>query len=120
MGYGAEDEADFAGFLAGIGSHDKLLRYSAYHLAVDEFMRAVYFRDSLANKTLKLRVSKAVHQDFVEERQYWQHYQSRLEVVSGLFYDKFLKVNNQPQGLATYNRMILLIMAKYKGQIHPK
>ncbi len=117
MGYGPEDEADFAGFLAGIGSKDRLLRYSAYHLAVDEFMHALYYRDSLANKELKPRVSKAVHQDFVNERKYWIAYQNKAEVITSLFYDRFLKVNNQPQGLDTYNRMILLVMAKYR-EVH--
>jgi len=117
MGYGPEDEADFVGFLAGIGSEDKLLRYSAYHLAVDEFMHALYYRDSLANKELKPRVSKAVHQDFVDERKYWITYQNKAEVITSLFYDRFLKVNNQPQGLDTYNRMILLVMAKYR-EVH--
>jgi hypothetical protein len=114
MGYGAEDEADFSGFLAGIGSHDRLLRYSAYHLAVDEFMHALFYRDSLENKALKPRVSSAVHHDFVLERAYWHAYQSQLDVISGIFYDRFLKVNNQPQGLETYNRMVLLVMAKYR------
>ncbi|TWJ01529.1 uncharacterized protein DUF3810 [Mucilaginibacter frigoritolerans] len=114
MGYGAEDEADFSGFLAGIGSHDRLLRYSAYHLAVDEFMHALFYRDSLENKALKPRVSTAVHHDFVIERAYWLSYQSKMDVVSSIFYDRFLKVNNQPQGLATYNRMVLLVMAKYR------
>ena len=117
MGYGPEDEADFIGFLAGINSHDKLLRYSAYHLAVDEFMHALYYRDSLANKALKPRVSKAVHQDFVAERAYWIAYQSKAEVITSIFYDKYLKVNNQPQGLDTYNRMILLVMAKYEKSL---
>ncbi|MDO3640585.1 DUF3810 domain-containing protein [Mucilaginibacter sp. L3T2-6] len=113
MGYGPEDEADFAGFLAGINSNDKLLRYSAYHMAVDEFMHALYYRDSLENKKLRPRVSKAVHQDFVDERKYWMTYQGKLNVITGIFYDHYLKVNNQPQGLDTYNRMILLVMAKY-------
>jgi hypothetical protein len=114
MGYGPEDEADFTGFLAGIGSNDKLLRYSAYHLAVDEFMHALYYRDSLANKQLKPRVSKAVHQDFVTERAYWRAYQNKAEIITGIFYDRFLKINNQPQGLGTYNRMVLLVMALYQ------
>jgi hypothetical protein len=118
MGYGPEDEADFTGFLAGIGSRDRLLRYSAYHLAVDEFMRALYYRDSLANKQLKPRISRAVHQDFVTERAYWIAYQNKAEIITGIFYDRFLKVNNQPNGLDTYNRMILLVMAKYKERVH--
>jgi len=118
MGFGAEDEADFVGFIAGARSHEHLLRYSAYHLAVDEFMHALRYRDSLANKELKLRVSKAVHQDFVIERAYWRSYQGRANILSGIFYDNFLKANNQPQGLATYNRMVLLVMALYRNKVH--
>jgi hypothetical protein len=113
MGYGAEDEANFVGFLAGSNSRDKLQRYSAYHLAVDEFMHALYFRDSLANKALKPRVSVAVHNDFKAERKYWLSYQNKAEIITGIFYDKFLKVNNQPQGIKTYNRMVQLVMALY-------
>jgi hypothetical protein len=117
MGFGAEDEANFVGFLAGIGSHDRLQRYSAYHLAVGEFMFALYFRDSLQNKELKLRESAAVHNDFKIERAYWLSYQSKAGILSSIFYDKFLKANNQPQGLNTYNRMVLLVMALYRGKV---
>ena len=113
MGYGTEDEANFGGFLAGIGSHDRLLRYSAYHLAVGEFMYALRYRDSSANNVLKPRISVAVHNDFKEERMYWLAYQSKINVLTSIFYDDFLKANNQPQGLNTYNRMVLLVMALY-------
>jgi hypothetical protein len=118
VGYGAEDEANFAGFLAGIGSHDRLLRYSAYHLAVDEFMHALRYRDSSANNELKPRVSVAVHNDFKAERAYWLQYQGKAGIISSIFYDKFLKANNQPQGLDTYNRMVLLVMALYGKKVH--
>ena len=117
MGYGAEDEANFVGFLAGIGSHDRLLRYSAYQLAVGEFMRALRYRDSSQSKSLRPRISPAVISDFKTERKYWLSYQSKVDVISGFFYDKFLKVNNQPQGLRTYNRMVLLVMALYRESI---
>ena len=118
MGVGAEDEADFAGFLAGTGSQDRLLRYSAYHLAVDEFMRALRYRDSTANNELKPRISAAVHDDFKAERAYWLHFQNKADILSSIFYDHFLKANNQPQGLETYNRMVLLVMALYRQKMH--
>ncbi|HWZ15757.1 MAG TPA: DUF3810 domain-containing protein [Mucilaginibacter sp.] len=114
MGYGTEDEANFAGFIAGIGSRDRLLRYSAYHLAVDEFMHALRYRDTTANNELKPRISTAVRNDFKAERVYWLHYQGEADIISSLFYDRFLKANNQPHGLGTYNRMVLLVMALYK------
>lgn len=117
MGFGTEDEANFGGFIAGIGSSDRLLRYSAYHLAVDEFMHALRYRDTAANDDLKPRLSKAVRNDFRTERKYWLSYESRAGLLSSIFYDKFLKANNQPHGMGTYNRMVMLVMALYKKAI---
>ncbi|MBW4889078.1 DUF3810 domain-containing protein [Mucilaginibacter sp. HMF5004] len=114
MGFGAEDEADFVGFLAGISSRNKLLKYSAYYLGVDEFMRSIRSRDNVNFKALKACISPAVLNDFKTERLYWQSFEGRTGTLSGIFYDHFLKANNQPHGLRTYNRMIRLTMAWYK------
>ena len=116
IGYGPEDEANFAGFMAAIASKDRLLRYSAYHLAVGEFMNAMFYKDTLIRKDLKTRISPAVLSDFKQERLYWLSYQNKMNAVTSIFYDNFLKVNNQPEGLDTYNRMVLLVMALYKKQ----
>ena len=116
MGYGAEDEADFAGFVIAVKSHDRLLRYSAYHLAVQEFMHSLGARDTLAHKELKALISKDVRSDYITERNYWLAYENKLGAISSIFYDNFLKANNQPQGLETYNRMVLLAMAWYRNQ----
>jgi hypothetical protein len=116
MGYGAEDEANFVGYLAATRSNDRLLRYSAYQLAVREFMFSLYLADSLLNKELKKRISPQVKADFKQERQYWQAYQNKANVITGIFYDNFLKANNQPQGLDTYNRMVTLVMAMYRKE----
>jgi hypothetical protein len=113
MGYGAEDEANFVGFLAGVNSKDRLLRYSAYHEAVGEFMLDLMMRDSVLHKQLKKTVSPQLHHDFVVERTYWMAYESKIETFSSLFYDSFLKANNQPQGLMTYNRMVRLVISWY-------
>ena len=113
MGYGPEDEANFVGFFAGIKSKDRLLQYSAWHEAVDECMRDLMERDSVSHKRMKLLVSPAVHADFVAERDFWIAHESRLNIISDIFYDNFLKANNQPQGLMTYNRMVRLVMALY-------
>jgi len=117
IGFATEDEANFGGFIAGIGSSDRLLRYSAYNLVVEECMYALFYRDSVQFKKLKPRISLPVHNDYRAERIYWQTYQSKLNHISGIFYDHFLKHNNQPQGLGTYNRMVLLVMAKYRRAV---
>lgn len=114
MGFAPEDEANFVGFLAGIHSNDRLLRYSTYMEGVQEFMFTLRHQDSIARKELRKRISPRVLADFKTERDYWLTYEGRVERLSSVFYDNFLKVNNQPYGLRTYNRMVLLILAYRK------
>lgn len=116
LGYGPEDEANFVGYLAATASGNRLLRYSAYYLAVEEFMHSMRRVDTITYKQLKLKISKEVKEDFRQERFYWLAYQNKINALTGLFYDNFLKVNNQPEGLETYNRMVALVMAMYKKQ----
>lgn len=116
MGFAREDEANFIAFLAGRQAPDALLRYSAYYMAMEEFMRNLYRRDSLSFKELKLRISPAVKRDLKTDHAYWMRYQNQVSYISSLFYDNFLKINNQPQGLRTYNRMIILTMAYYRRE----
>ena len=114
MGFGAEDEANFAGFIAGKSSSNKLLRYSAYYLAAQEFMNEVWRTDSIAFRQMKDKISPGVIQDLETERKYWTKYQGGAAKLSSIFYDNYLKANKQPGGLKTYNRMIKLSMAYYK------
>jgi hypothetical protein len=113
MGYGPEDEANFAGFLAGVGSDDRLLRYSAYQAALDECMYALRRRDSTASNEMKPYISPSVRADLRAQRAYWMKFRGSLGVISSVFYDDYLKANNQPQGMRTYNQMVLLLMAWY-------
>lgn len=114
MGFAREDEANFIGFLAAKQSPDQLTRYSAYYLAMQEFMRQVRRRDTIAFNQLKKQLSRPVKNDLKTDRLYWEHYENQIGYVTGMFYDNFLKANNQPQGLLTYNRMIYLTMAYYR------
>ena len=114
MGFALEDEANFIGFLACIHSDNDFFKYSAYQLAVGEFMHTLYLRDSVANKVLKPTISAAVHRDFKYERDYWIYYENKAGLLTSIFYNGFLKANNQPKGLETYNDMVLLTMGLYK------
>jgi hypothetical protein len=113
IGFGPEDEANFAGFLAGIGSHDRLLRYSAYQMAMSECMHALRRRDTIASNELKTHISKAVKADVKAQRLYWMAFRGKVGLLSSIFYDDYLKANNQPHGMDTYNQMVLLLMAWY-------
>ncbi len=113
-GYGAEDEASFAGYLTALTTTSRLQRYSAYHYAVDECMHALRRRDTTSYKELKKCISPKVRHDFFTERRYWLSFHGKAGMMSSILYDDFLKANNQPQGMETYNQMVLLLMAWYK------
>jgi hypothetical protein len=117
MGFGAEDEANFAGFIAGKASDSNLLKYSSYYLAVQEFMEEVWRTDTLAFRQMKQKISPSVIKDLETEKAYWMKYQGKSAKLSSIFYDNYLKANNQPGGLKTYNRMIKLTMAYYKKKV---
>lgn len=120
MGYNREDEANFVGYIAATGSSDKLLQYSAYYHGVREFMFEVMLRDTTAYKMLSSRISAEILNDFKTDRDFWLRYHGNAGIVSSLFYNQYLKINNQPEGLRTYNRMIKLTMAWYGQRLKAK
>lgn len=117
MGFGREDEANFVGYLAGIHSHNRLLKYSAYYEGATEFLHYLYRRDTTAHHQLKALLNASVKQDLKADSAYWESYAGQIGIVSGRLYDNFLKANNQPAGLRTYNRMIRLTMAWYRREV---
>lgn len=114
MGYGAEDEANFIGFVSASESDNPMLRYSAYYLAAQEFMFETGRLDTVVFQTLKSRISEPFLADLKIERAYWEEYRGLTRRFSSIFYDNYLKANKQPDGLKSYNRMIILTMAHYK------
>lgn len=114
MGYGAEDEANFIGFISASESDNSLLRYSAYYLAAQEFMFETGRLDTVVFQTLKNRISEPFMADLKNEKAYWEEYRGITRRFSSIFYDNYLKANKQPDGIRSYNRMIILMMAYYK------
>jgi hypothetical protein len=114
MGYGAEDEANFIGFISASESDNQMLRYSAYYLAAQEFMFETGRLDTMVFQSLKSRISEPFLADLKSERAYWEEYRGVTRRFSSIFYDNYLKANKQPDGMKSYNRMIILTMAHYK------
>lgn len=114
IGYGREDEASFIGFISAGKSRNRLVRYSAYYLAAQEFMYETGRLDTMMFKTLKNKISPEFMADLKNERAHWEQYRGTLRRFSSIFYDNYLKANKQPEGLKSYNRMIILTLAYYK------
>lgn len=113
LGYAKEDEANFSGYLAAVNSHDTLFQYSTY---LDLFVyanREVYYFDSTASKQAAMQLIPAVKADLLEWRRFNKKYTSVLEPAISWLYGKYLQVNQQPQGLRSYNEVIASLLAYY-------
>lgn len=115
LGYAKEDEASFAGYLAILHSNDTLFKYSAY---LDLFAYAnseVYYVDSNYAKNSFNRLDSSVLKDLQEWKDFTRSHQSFLAPVITWMYSKYLKFNEQPQGMRSYNRVIVMLLAYYKN-----
>ena len=115
VGYAKENEASFVAWLTCKSSGDLYSMYSAYF----EIYRDAIFACRLTpNKELTEKLRKNVHprvrQDIIDLQRYLLRNRNFVEPLMTGVYDRYLKLNNQPKGKATYNEVIAYVMAYLK------
>ena len=114
LGYAKENEANFVGYLAAVNSNDSLFHYSAYFDLFIYANREVYYFDSAASKKSLEQLNPEVRNDIVELKQFDLDHQSFFEPWITWLYGNFLKLNQQPQGIHSYNEVVGMLVAYYK------
>jgi hypothetical protein len=110
LGYAKENEASFIGFLAAWHSGDSLLNYSA---SLEMFLfaqGALYRSDSTRAIALKKSLPAAAKKDLEAYKKFYLAYQGPIDDLTTWFYSKFLKWNNQPEGMYSYNRSMVCVL----------
>lgn len=115
MGVGFEDECNFIAFLTLKDNADSWYKYSAYYSAIEYLLYPLYGNKELFEK-YRSKLSPKVLADFKAEREFWTSYKGWIDKASGIFYNQFLKHNNQPEELERYNMMTTLLVAWEKQQ----
>jgi hypothetical protein len=114
LGYAKENEANIAGYLSAKSSTDPAFRYSVYFDLYLYAASELYVRDSLLLKPLRGQISAGVRKDFKELQQFWKIYSNPIEPYIRRLYGKYLRANEQPQGIMSYNEVIAWLIAYYK------
>jgi hypothetical protein len=114
LGYAKENEANFVGYLAAVNSSDTLFHYSAYFDLFLYANREVYYFDSVSSKKALALLNPDVKNDILELRQFNWNHRSFFEPVITFLYGNFLKLNQQPQGIRSYNAVVGMLIAYYK------
>lgn len=114
LGYAKENEANFVGYLTAVNSSDTLFHYSAYFDLFLYANREVYYFDSVSSKKALELLSPGVKNDIRQLRQFDLDHRSFVEPAITWLYGNFLKLNQQPQGMHSYNAVVGMLIAYYK------
>lgn len=116
MGIGFEDECNFIAYVKLHQQQDPWFAYSAYYESVSYLLRSLYLVDPVLFKRYKEQLSPKVLGDFKTDQEFWKNYTGWIADISGLFYDQYLKHNNQAEGMARYGMVTRLIIAYEKNK----
>jgi len=111
LGYSAENETNFIGYLATREHPDPYFRYSAATFALSYCLAEVDRRDSLARKALMRSLHPGVRANYAEVQAFWERYQNPMEPVFKALFNSYLEANRQKGGIASYNRIVALLVA---------
>lgn len=114
LGYAKEMEANFVGYLAAAASKDTLLHYSVYFDLFLYANRSLYYLDSATAKVYRRELLPEIKEDIKEWRDFNLKHQGFLEVIVRYIYGHFLRRNEQPQGLLSYDEVTGFLIGYYK------
>ncbi|HCD43201.1 MAG TPA: DUF3810 domain-containing protein [Lachnoclostridium sp.] len=110
-GFMREDEANFIGYLACIGSDDNAFRYSGNLTGWIYATNALAKADREAYAEVCGLLSEKAWADLRYNNEFWGKYEGKTAEVSNRMNDTYLKLNNQSDGVASYGRMVDLMLA---------
>lgn len=116
-GYMREDEANFVGYLACIGSESAEFRYSGYVLGYIYATNALYGADVEKWSAVRGKLEPIINTDLAENSRYWEQYKTVIAEVKEKMNDNYLKFNHQEDGVKSYGRVVDLMLAYYHGEI---
>lgn len=114
IGFAAENEANFIGFLAAIHNKDNYFQYAGYRMATRYVIFELYRRDKNTYQEMLKKINKGVIIDFNDSSEFWRSYENPFEPVLKKGYNAYLKANKQEKGIQSYNYVVDLLMSYYQ------
>lgn len=114
IGFASESECNFIGFLACIKNNDLYFQYSAYNNALRYCMANIGMKDETKFKILKAKINPGIIANYKESDLFWEQYDTFIDKGFHAFYDQFLKMNQQEDGIDSYSKFVDLLINYYK------
>jgi hypothetical protein len=115
IGFAAENEANFVGFLAANYNDDVYFKYASYRMAFGYCISELRKRDNELSTKLWKTVHKGITKDFNASFQFWEEYKNPFEPILKKGYNVYLKANKQAKGVASYNYVVDLFISYFEA-----
>lgn len=114
IGIGSESECNFIGFIAASKNEDVYFQYAAYTFITRYCLHNLEMMQEGKGKSYLESLNKGVLKNFDENEQFWKKYHTPIDTVFEIFYDNFLKANQQQEGLESYSKFVGLMIGYEK------
>ncbi|MGH2667278.1 DUF3810 domain-containing protein [Flavobacterium sp.] len=116
MGFSSESEANFIGFLSATKNDNLYFKYSGYSHALRYCLSNWEIRDEKTLKQLLKTIHPGILKNYKESKVFWENHQTFIDTGFHIFYDNFLKLNQQKDGLESYSKFVDLMVNYYKDR----
>lgn len=116
IGWSAENEANFIGFLTAIYNDNKYFQYSGYRMAFRYCYAELHKRNKSTAKEFWKKLNKGIRKDFTNSHLHWKKYENPIEPYLKKGYNSYLKANNQTKGIKSYNYVVDLLISYLNKQ----
>jgi len=110
IGYSAENEVNFIGFLVTANNKDLYFKYSAAAYALSYSLAELKLRDEEKFRELYNRLNLGVQKNYKELNEFWLAYKNPFEPAFKSIFNTFLKANNQEEGIKSYSLIVTLLV----------
>jgi len=114
MGYASESECNFIGFMSSIKNDNLYFQYSGYSIALRYCLGNWQVRNEKILDQLLKTVHPGILKNYKESQDFWEEYETPIETGFHIFYDRFLKMNQQKDGIDSYSKFVNLMVNYYK------
>ncbi|MDO7703348.1 MAG: DUF3810 domain-containing protein, partial [Flavobacteriaceae bacterium] len=111
LGYAAENEANFIGFVNAFKNKDPYIQYAAVLFGFRHCFIDLRKRNPEHTKVIIKDLNRGILKNFAESEDFWKGYKNPLEPYFKKSYDTYLKANGQKSGIKTYNQMVAFLIS---------
>lgn len=116
IGYASESECNFIGFLACTQSEDSYFQYAGYTHALRFCLANIAATNETKANQLLQTIHPGILKNFQESEVFWTNRRTFIDTAFEVFYDNFLKMNQQKDGLESYSKFVDLLVNYYENK----